>query len=176
MRTSTRYIWQHARWPQLHFRLAAAGPALLQARARQGEVAGMAQAIGLPDMQQVTEKLWTSEAVATAEIEGDKLDLATVRSSVLRHLGQEDVGPASRAVEGLMEVMQDATAGFAQDLDADRLCRWQSALFPGGTTGIRRIAIGRFREHPDPMQIVSGLPGREVVHYTAPPSSAVARE
>jgi Fic family protein len=95
---------------------------------------------------------------------------------VLRRLGHQDAGPSSRHVEGLIEVMQDAVDGFALPLDADRLCRWQSALFPGGTAGIRRIAVGRYRDHEDAMQIVSGLPGREVVHYTAPPSSAVPTE
>jgi len=176
MASKKRYIWQDAQWPSLHFELAAGGPALLRARALQGQVNGMARAIGLPDMQHIAEELWTHEAIATAAIEGEKLELAAVRSSVLRHLGQDDSGPYSRHVDGLVEVMQDATDGFAQVLDAEQLCRWQSALFSGGHAGIRRIAIGRFRDHEDPMQIVSGLPGREVVHYTAPPSSTVPAE
>ena len=171
-----RYVWEHADWPRLHFDLATAGPALLRARRVQGQVKGMAQAIGLPDMRQVAEELWTGEAIATAAIEGDNLELASVRSSVLRRLGQGDTGPSNRRVEGLVDVMQDATDGFAAALDAERLCRWQSALFPGGTAGLRRIAVGRFRDHDDPMQIVSGLPGKEIVHYTAPPSSRVPRE
>lgn len=173
---ASRYIWQRADWPQLHFDLVAASPALLRARELQGQVHGMARAIGLPELQSIERKLWTDEAMATAAIEGEKLELAAVRSSVLRHLGAPDTGPFSRHVDGLVEVMHDATTGFDRPLDADRLCRWQSALFPGGTAGIRRIAVGRFRDHEDPMQIVSGLPGKEVVHYTAPPSSAVPRE
>ena len=173
---ASRYIWQRADWPQLHFDLAAASPALLRARELQGQVHGMARAIGLPELQSIERELWTHEAMATAAIEGEKLELAEVRSSVLRHLGTPDTGPFSRHVDGLVEVMHDATTGFEQPLDADRLCRWQSALFPGGTAGIRRIAVGRFRDHEDPMQIVSGLPGKEVVHYTAPPSSTEPRE
>jgi len=173
---ASRYIWQRADWPQLHFDLAAASPALLRARELQGRVHGMARAIGLPELQSIERELWTDEAMATAAIEGEKLELAAVRSSVLRHLGAPDTGPFSRHVDGLIEVMHDATTGFDQPLDADRLCRWQSSLFPGGTAGIRRIAVGRFRDHEDPMQIVSGLPGKEVVHYTAPPSSTVPRE
>ncbi|MBT2325195.1 Fic family protein [Variovorax paradoxus] len=171
-----RYIWQRADWPKLHFDLAAASPALLRARELQGQVHGMARAIGLPELQSIERELWTHEALATAAIEGEKLELAAVHSSVLRHLGEAGSGPYSRHVDGLVEVMQDASAGFEAPLDADRLCRWQSALFPGGTAGIRRIAIGRFRDHEDPMQIVSGLPGKEVVHYTAPPSATVAHE
>jgi Fic family protein len=72
--------------------------------------------------------------------------------------------------------MQDAVDGYRNVLDEDRLCRWHSALFPGGTSGLRRIAVGRYRDHPDPMQIVSGRPERETVHYTAPPSSQVPAE
>ncbi len=171
-----RYIWQRADWPQLHFDLAAASPALLRARELQGQVHGMARAIGLPELQSIERELWTQEAMATAAIEGEKFELAAVRSSVLRHLGAADAGPCNRHVDGLIDLMQDATTNFDQLLDADRLYRWQSALFPGGTAGIRRIALGRFRDHEDPMQIVSGLPGKEVVHYTAPPSAAVPRE
>jgi len=73
-------------------------------------------------------------------------------------------------------VMQDALANHSAALDLDRLCRWQSALFPGGTSGITRIAVGRLRDHADAMQIVSGALGREVVHYEAPPSAQVASE
>ncbi len=71
--------------------------------------------------------------------------------------------------------MQDATEGYQDALEEDRLCRWQSALFPGGASGVRRIAAGRYSDHADPMQI-AGRPGHEVVHYTAPASSHVARE
>jgi Fic family protein len=79
-------------------------------------------------------------------------------------------------VDGLIEVISDAATAFELPLDHDRLCRWQSALFPGGTSGIRRIAVGRYRDHPQPMQIVSGMPGKETVHYEAPPSRQVPAE
>ena len=170
------YIWQQPDWPALHYDAEAAGPALAQARELKGEVGGLARAIGLDGLVEVEEALWTQEAVATAAIEGERLDLAAVRSSVLRRLGTSDTGPVDRHVDGLVQVIHDATTNFDEPLDTDRLCRWQSALFPGGTTGIRRIAVGRYRDHADAMQIVSGLPGREVVHYTAPPSSSVPRE
>ncbi|MDZ4360915.1 MAG: Fic family protein [Variovorax sp.] len=170
------YIWQQPDWPQLRFDLSEASPALLRARELRGEVNGMARAIGLEGLVGVEQELWTQEAVATAAIEGERLDLAAVRSSVMRRLGADDAGPTDRYIDGLVEVIHDATTNFDAPLDTDRLCRWQSALFPGGTTGIRRIAVGRYRDHADAMQIVSGLPGKEVVHYTAPPSSAVPRE
>lgn len=176
MASSSRpFIWQQPDWPHLCFDFQAAGPSLLQARERKGEAQGMARAIGLGTLDEVAQELWTQEAVATAGIEGESLDLAAVRSSVLRGLGVDAGGPVQRHVDGLVEVIQDATLHHAQPLDADRLCRWQSALFPGGTTGIRRIAVGRYRDHADPMQIVSGRPGREVVHYVAPASADVPR-
>ena len=111
--------------------------------------------------------------MATSAIEGEALNPDSVRSSVLRHLGldSDESAPVSRQVDGLVDVMEDATQNFADALDKDRLCRWHAALFPTGASGLRRIRVGHYRDHADPMQIVSGLPGREVVHYTAPPSS-----
>lgn len=116
------------------------------------------------------------EALATAAIEGETLNLASVRSSVAHRLGLADAPSHDRHVEGLVLVMQDAMENHQSSLDLDRLCRWQSALFPGGTSGISRIAVGRLRDHADAMQIISGVLGREVVHYEAPPSSQVAQE
>lgn len=176
MNSSAAYIWQQPDWPHLRYDAAAASSALLRARELKGEVGGMARAIGLEGLDKVEQELWMQEAVATAAIEGERLDLAAVRSSVLRRLGAGDAGPTDRHVDGLVEVIHDATTHFDEPLDTDRLCRWQSALFPGGTAGIRRIAVGRYRDHADAMQIVSGMPGREVVHYTAPPSSKVPQE
>lgn len=99
-----------------------------------------------------------------------------MRSSVMRRLGLGQTGPHDRHVDGLVEVISDASTSFDKSLDHDRLNRWQSALFPGGSSGIRRIVVGRYREHDDPMQIVSGSPGRETVHYEAPPSAQVPAE
>ncbi len=174
--TTIRYIWQHPQWPALHFDAATLAHALDAARLEQGKLLGLLEAIGSNQGQVLAQTLWEQEALATAAIEGEKLDLAAVRSSVSKRLGLAGATPQDRSVDGLIEVMQDATIGFQEMLDDDRLWRWQSALFPGGTSGVRRIAVGRYREHTDAMEIVSGLVGREVVHYTAPPSSQVALE
>ncbi len=172
-----RYIWQLAKWPSLHFDEAALAAPLASARREQGKVLGLFRAIGLPAESEVVRDIWIDEAVATAAIEGEKLDLEAVRSSVMRRLGLEDSrGRVSRSVDGLLDMMQDATSAYRKKLDEDRLARWQSALFPGGTSGLRRIAVGRYRDHEDPMQIVSGPVGREKVHYQAPPSAGVAKE
>ena len=174
-----KFIWQHPNWPALTFDAALVGPALLGARRLQGEAEGQFKAVGLDLTGEIAQDVLAQEVISTAAIEGEKLDPAAVRSSILRKLGLADTGPHDRQVDGLVDVLRDATTGFDLPLDEDRLCRWQAALFPGGvggTSGIRRIAAGRYRDHADAMQIVSGLPGREVVHYEAPPSDKVAFE
>lgn len=170
------YVWQQAGWPGLTLDYQRAGPALSAARRMQGVVEGKAQALGIERDGQIARTVMEEEVIATAAIEGERLDPAAVRSSVMRRLGLASTGPQDRSVDGLVDVINDATRRFGAALDEDRLCRWQSALFPGGTSGIRRIAVGRYRDHEDPMQIVSGSPDKEVVHYEAPPSRRVAEE
>lgn len=171
-----RYIWQHPAWPKLTWDTAALAPALEQARLEQGRLLGLLGAIGLEQANAVQRELWVQEALATAAIEGEQLNLESLRSSVAHRLSLADAPGDDRHAEGLVQVMQDALANHSAALDVDRLCRWQSALFPGGTSGIQRIAVGRLRDHADAMQIVSGALGREVVHYEAPPSAEVASE
>ena len=170
------YIWQREHWPELTFDHEVVGPAIAAARRLQGEVEGKAAAIGLDRQGEVAAEAMAQEVMATAAIEGEKLDPTAVRSSVMRHLGLAETGPHDRHVDGLVQVLGDAGTAFHLPLDHDRLHRWQSALFPGGTRGITRIAVGRYRDHPDPMQIVSGRLGQEKVHYEAPPSARVPSE
>jgi Fic family protein len=171
------FIWRHAAWPALRVDVSVLAPALESARLEQGRLLGLLDAIGLLPAQEVARELWVQEALATAEIEGQRLDLAAVRSSVARRLGLDEApAQVNRSVDGLVDVMQDAMLHCAAPLDADRLGRWQSALFPGGTSGVQRIVVGRWREHGDAMQIVSGPLGREVVHFEAPPSQQVPAE
>lgn len=169
-------IWQQAAWPTLVVDAASLAPDLDLARLAQGKLLGLLDAIGLGQAQALRQELWVQEALATAAIEGQQLNLVSVRSSVAHRLGLADAPGHDRDVEGLVLVMQDAVDNCQASLDLDRLCRWQSALFPGGTSGITRIVVGRLRDHADAMQIVSGPMGRELVHYTAPPSSQVAEE
>jgi Fic family protein len=173
---SSRYIWQRANWPEFKFDLAAVSSAISQARRFQGEIEGKALAIGIDRADEVTRDVLAQEVLATAAIEGEKLDPLAVRSSVMRRLGLADTGPHDRQVDGLVEVINDAAVSFQESLDHDRLFRWQAALFPGGTSGIRRIAVGRYRDHEDPIQIVSGVLGKEIIHYEAPPSTNVPAE
>jgi Fic family protein len=171
--TRPALIWQAPDWPGLVAPAAEVAAALLQARQRQGQLIGQCMAVGLDATAPTLREIWIQEALATSAIEGEALNPDSVRSSVLRHLGLDPdaSAPVSRQVDGLVDVMEDATRNFAEPLDKDRLCRWHAALFPTGASGLRRIRVGGYRDHADPMQIVSGLTGREVVHYTAPPSS-----
>lgn len=173
MSSLASWIWRRAEWPRFSFDPQAVAGDLSLAYRMHGVIEGKAVAIGLTPTSQVALDATAEEVVATAAIEGEQLSMDTVRSSVMRRLGLATSGPADRHVDGLVAVIDDATMAHAQALDEDRLCRWQSALFPGGTSGIRRIAVGRYRDHVDPMQIVSGKPGHEVVHYEAPPSRDV---
>ena len=175
-RASPSYIWQHPAWPQLTFDATVLALALDQARLEQGRLLGLLSAIGLEQANAVQRDLWVQEALATAAIEGERLNLESLRSSVAHRLSLADAPGADRSVEGLVQVMGDALSNHTAALNLDRLCRWQSALFPGGTSGIARIAVGRVRDHADAMQIVSGALGREVVHYEAPPSAHVTAE
>lgn len=172
------FVWQLRAWPCWTYDGSAIAESLAQARRHQGKVLGKAQAIGVTGeaMAQVVNDIWVGEVISTAAIEGQKLDFDQVRSSVMRMLGLAGAGPSSRHIDGLVEVMHDAVKNFQVPLDVDRLCRWQSALFPGGTSGIQRIEVGKFRTFTDPMQIVSGRPGREVIHYRAPESERVPEE
>ena len=168
-----RWIWQRAGWPAFTFRMPAAAGDLADAYRMHGIIEGKAAAIGLDNTSDIALDAMADEVLATAAIEGERLSMDTVRSSVMRLLALPTTGPINRNVDGLVAVIDDATTAHDQPLDEDRLCRWQSALFPGGTSGIQRIAVGRYRDHEDPMHIVGGLLNREVVHYVAPPSKEV---
>jgi Fic family protein len=176
MTAKPSWIWQRPDWPSLTYDAHRAAVALANAQRMHGMVEGKAASIGLQRVGEVMLDAFSDEVMATAEIEGQRLPLEAVRSSVMRKLGLTTTGSMDRQVDGLVDVLNDATTAFDQPLDTDRLCRWQSALFPGGTSGIQRIAVGRYRDHDDPMQIISGALGREVVHYEAPPSKNVAKE
>ncbi len=169
-------VRQAASWPEFRFDLAALSTPLAEARREQGILLGKAQAIGIEAIQSAISDIWTDEALATASIEGEKLNLDAVRSSVARRLGlaTASAGPVARNVEGLLDVMADATDRADQPLTAQRLCAWQAALFPTGRSGLHEIVVGAFRTRSDPMQVVSGGAGRERVHYVAPPSASVA--
>lgn len=169
-----RYIWQHTNWPDFRWDSHTLLNPLGQARLLQGRLFGQAGSIGL-DLEA---EFMTRNAMTTAAIEGERLDLAAVRSSVARHLGLSGTGhaPAERHVDGLVEMLFDATANYDAPLTGERLKNWQAALFPTGWSGLRKIGVGRWRDGDDPMQVVSGPMGRETVQFEAMPSALVPQE
>ncbi|MCC6868459.1 MAG: Fic family protein [Burkholderiales bacterium] len=176
MPNTPHWIWQHPDWPKFIFDMKVVAPALNRARSAQGRVLGKAEALGLANLGSALADIWVEEANATARIEGEQLDLSAVRSSVARRLGMASVGAASRSVEGLIDLMDDATRRWRDPLTVERLCGWQAALFPTGFAGMRKVRSGALRTHATPMQIVSGPVGREEVHFEAPPSRRLPNE
>ncbi len=172
------WVWQSTVWPSLTYKLELLTDPLRRARTEFGRLLGHAEMIGADEVARVERDVWSKEAVSTAAIEGETLDLASVRSSVARRLGisSDFVAAVPRNVEGLLDVMESAAADWDSELTVDRLNRWQAALFPAGGSALRPIATGRYREHDAPMKIVSGPVGNETVHYVAPPTSTVRPE
>lgn len=117
----------------------------------------------------------TMEIVDSAGIEGETLNHDSVRSSVARHLGLEYAGMTvpDHYTDGVVEVMIDATSGYGEEVDSERLFAWHAALFPMGRSGMYKINVGKWRNEKEAMQVVSGPLGRQKVHYEAPPSGDV---
>jgi Fic family protein len=137
------------------------------------------EAIGFELRDEAHLQTLTDDVVKSSEIEGEELDRGQVRSSIARQLGL-DVGglvPADRQVEGVVEMMLDATGKFQQPLTEERLFAWHASLFPSGRSGMRKIIVGGWRDdRTGPMQVVSGPVGREKVHNEAPPAERLAEE
>lgn len=166
------YLWQRPDWPRLTFDAAALAAPLAQVHRAQGMLAGRMAELGLPQRDQATLQVLTQEVITTSAIEGERLDLDAVRSSVARKLGL-DIGalaPSDRHVDGVVDVVLDATRNFDQPLTPERLLGWHAALFPTGFSGRTRITVAAWRtDASGPMQVVSGPVGRETVHFEAPP-------
>jgi len=175
---SHQFIWQDPGWPQLRYDGERVGAAVALARRAQGIVEGKLAALGFEQRQELAAEAWSQDAVATAAIEGERLDLQVVRSSVARRLGVADLKDAAvpRHVDGLLDIMGDAVDNATAPLTSERLQGWQAALFPTGFSGMTRIKVGTYREHFEPMQVVSGRVGKEQVHYEALPSAKVPAE
>ena len=172
------YVWQQPDWPDFRYDPGRVGEVQSRARRAQGVVEGKLAVLGFEQRLELAAEAWSQEALATSAIEGERLDLAAVRSSVARRLGvgKQDGPNAPRNVEGLLDIMDDAVTRCHDTLTHERLHAWHAALFPTGYSGMAKIRVGGYREHAEPMQIVSGRIGREQVHYQAPPSSRVREE
>ncbi len=174
-----KYIHQFADWPKFRWNEKALTKLLAAVRHRQGRLIGRMEGLGFTHKSEASLQTLTEDVVKSSEIEGEILDRDQVRSSIARRLGL-DIGaltPADRDVEGVVEMMLDATQKHDAPLTAERLFDWHAALFPTGRSGMQRITVGAWREHKSgPMQVVSGPLGRERVHYEAPEAARLERE
>ncbi|MFT3817015.1 MAG: Fic family protein [Rubrivivax sp.] len=174
-----RYIWQSDDWPQWRCDLSALARTLAEVSRAQGLLLGRLADVGPALRDQASLAALTDDVLKTSEIEGERLDLASVRSSIARRLGL-DIGalaPVDRHVDGVVEMVLDATSRSADPLTAKRLFGWHAALFPTGYSGLSRIAVGRWRDDAaGPIQVVSGPVNRRKVHFQAPPAAALPAE
>ena len=171
------YLWQSSKWPEFQVDLAALQPALAAARYAQGRAMGLASQLQLMDWGALQLQGWADEAVATAQIEGEVLQINSVRASAARRLGLNDAKAIERdaRTEATLDVLQAAIAQSQQPLSHDMLHGWHAALFPTGRSGIQKIRTGAYRDHAEPMQIVTPRLGKpDIVHYQAPNSADVS--
>jgi Fic family protein len=179
LRRIMTFIHENEDWPNLKWDDARLAKPLADVRYRQGLLLGQMKSLGFELRAEANLKALTTEVVKSSSIEGERLSADDVRSSIARRLGM-DVGgasPASRDVEGVVEMMLNATQKYAEPLTRERLFDWHAALFPTGRSGMRRMAMGKWRTDEDgPMQIVSGPIGNERVHFEAPAAQRVEHE
>ena len=178
-RGDCEYIWQAGDWPAWRFDLAALAEPMAQVSRAQGLLLGRLADVGMALRNQASLAALTEEVIKTSEIEGEQLNVESVRSSIARRLGV-DIGalaPVDRHVEGVVEMVLDATANCQVPVSRERLFGWHAALFPTGYSGRSKIKVGNWRDDATgPMQVVSGPIGRQRVHFEAPPADRLEAE
>lgn len=170
------YIHEHKDWWRFRYDGLRIVTELGRVRAKQGQVLGRMMSLGFASQNEATLSNMSIELVRSSAIEGERLNLDEVRSSIARRLGIEAAAlvPASRYVDGVVEMLLDATQNYSQALTSDRLFGWHNLLFPTGMSGMYRIEVGKYRSGE--MQVVSGAMGKEREHYRAPSASRVPAE
>ena len=173
------YIHEHEGWPRFGWNSQTLAEQLVAVRHRQGRLLGRMEALGFELRAEAVLQTLTEDVLKSSEIEGEILDKEQVRSSIARRLGM-DIGalaPVDRDVEGVVEMMLDATQSYQAPLTDERLFAWHAALFPTGRSGMTKIIVGAWRDEASgPMQVVSGPIGREKVHYEAPAAARLDGE
>lgn len=170
------YIHQKSDWPSFQWNSERVMPLLSAVRHKQGKLSGSMNALGFNLQGEAMLSTLTLDILKSNEIEGELLNKDQVRSSLARHLGMDIAGlvPADRNVDGIVEMMLDATQKYSEPLSEERLFTWHAAMFPTGQSGLYKITVGGWRKGP--MQVVSGAMGREKVHFEAPVAERVANE
>ncbi|WP_179949642.1 Fic family protein [Burkholderia sp. ABCPW 11] len=173
------FIWESADWPAWRFDLPTLATPLADVSRAQGMLAGRLADLGLALRDEASLAALTDDVVKTSAIEGENLNVASVRSSIARRLGV-DIGalaPVDRHVEGVVDMVLDAATHAAAPVTEARLFGWHAALFPTGYSGLSRITVGGWRSDASgPMQVVSGPIGRQHVHFEAPPATRLTYE
>lgn len=173
------YIWQTSDWPHWRYDLARLAEPMASVSHAQGRLMGRLVDVGMALRDQASLSALTDDVLKTSEIEGEQLNVDSVRSSIARRLGV-DIGalaPVDRHVEGVVDMVLDATAKAGQALTLQRLLGWHAALFPTGYSGLSRIRVGALRDDASgPMQVVSGPLHRQKVHFEAPPAQRLPHE
>jgi len=165
------WIHEHKDWPNFIWDDKVLSSDLAEIRHRQGHLLGRMDGLGFELKREASLSTLTNDVVKSSAIEGETLRPEEVRSSIARRLGMDIAGliPASRDVEGIVEMMLNATQKFEMPLTKERLFDWHAALFPTGRSGMHRITVGAWRTaEAGPMQVVSGPIGHEKVHFEAP--------
>jgi Fic family protein len=173
------WIHEHQDWPDFTWNAGALASKLADIRHSQGRLLGRMERLGFELKREANLSTLTNEVVKSSAIEGENLNPEEVRSSIARRLGIDIAGliPASREVEGIVEMMLDATQQFAKLLTKDRLFDWHAALFPTGRSGMHKITVGNWRTiDAGLMQVVSGPIGKERVHFEAPSADHLEKE
>jgi Fic family protein len=171
-----KYIYQYDNWPHFTWKGQEIQVTLGKVRHLQGKLVGQMSTLGFSLKEETILTTLTLNVLKSSEIEGEELNYEQVRSSIARRLGIEYAGMVNsdRNVEGVVEMMLDATQNYDQPLEEDRLFGWHSALFPTGRSGMHKIDVGCYRNGE--MQVVSEAMGKEKVHYQAPPPSCLKQE
>lgn len=173
------YIHQLENWPHFTWKNDALVSLLGKVRNLQGKIIGKMDALGFDLKREANLETLTQDVLKTSEIEGEFLDAQQVRSSIARHLGMDIPGLvySDRDVDGIVEMMLDATGKFNDPLTEERLFSWHTSLFPGGRSGFLKITTGQWRtDSHGPMQVISGAPGFETVYFEAPESTRIFKE
>lgn len=171
-----KYIYQYEQWPNFTWDETEISFILGKVRHLQGKILGQMEALGFSIKEERLLSILTLDVLKSSEIEGEILNYEQVRSSIARRLGLEYAGMVhvDRNVEGIVEMMLDATQNYNKLIDHERIFGWHAALFPTGWSGMYRIDTGCYRTGE--MQIVSGPIGKEKIHYQAPSHTQVKPE
>lgn len=173
------YLWEKPDWPAFTWDEKALTALLAQVSREQGRLLGKMEGLGFDLRNEAHLRTLTEDVLKSSEIEGEQLPADQVRSSIARRLGMDVAGlvPADRDVEGVVEMMLDATTNYVQPLTEERLFAWHASLFPTGRSGMHKIRVGTWRDDSTgPMEVVSGAIGKEKVHYQAPPAERLPHE